>query len=151
MSDKFITCEEIGRKIIEKKLIENTNITNYEFQDRYCHYDLLYTGSTNTYVVEIKYRSDYNSNAKCIVNGGLMLEKSKYDALVEKAKDGYIPIYITIFNDNVGYIYTISTPIIEWQTKELPKHTAVKDGKRNKQVTYIKLNECKKFYYNAND
>ena len=136
----------------EKLLHSNNNILKWEWQEQMCHFDLLYTGTTSNYVAEIKYRDDYASSASTIVSTGLMLEKSKYNALIKKAKDGYIPLYIMIFNDGVCAIYNLDADKqLQWETKSLPRYTAFSAGTREKIITYIPICECKKIRYNAND
>lgn len=149
---KFQICEEKGRMIVEKLLHSNNNILKWEWQKQMTHYDLLYSGTSNCYVAEIKYRDDYASSASTIVSTGLMLEKSKYNALLKKAKDGYIPLYIMLFNDGVCAIYTVNAnKQLHWQTKSLPRFTAENAGTKEKTITYIPICECKKIRYNAND
>lgn len=147
----FQLCEEKGRMIVEQLLHSNKNIHQWEWQEQMTHYDLLYSGSSHCYVAEIKYRDDYASTASTIVSTGLMLEKSKYNALLEKAKDGYVPLYIMLFNDGVCAIYTLNEDKqLQWETKTLPRYTAFSAGTRQKTITYIPMCECKKIHYNAN-
>lgn len=148
---KFQICEEKGRMIVEQLLHSNNNILKWEWQEQMTHYDLLYTGSSHCYVAEIKYRDDYASTASTITNTGLMLEKSKYNALLEKAKDGYIALYIMLFKDDVCAIYTLDADKqLQWETKTLPRYTAENAGTIQKIITYIPIGECKKIHYNAN-
>ena len=149
---KFQICEEKGRMIVEKLLHSNNNILKWEWQEQMCHFDLLYTGTSHCYVAEIKYRADYASTASTITNTGLMLEKSKYNALIEKAKDGYIALYLMLFNDGLCAIYNVdASKQLHWQKKTLPRYTAENAGTREKIITYIPICECKKIRYNAND
>lgn len=149
---KFQICEEKGRMIVEQLLHSNNNIQQWEWQEQMCHFDLLYTGTSHCYVAEIKYRDDYASTASTITNIGLLFEKSKYNALLEKAKDGYVPLYIMLFNDGVCAIYNLDADKqLQWETKSLPRYTAFSAGTREKIITYIPICECKKIRYNAND
>lgn len=148
---KFDTDEAKGRAIFQAQLKKNHNkISNYFFTPILAHYDVLYTGVTGAeYVVEIKYRENYASSATTITKDGVMLEKYKYDSIMEKVKDGYIPIYISYFNDGISATHLLSQNPSDyvWQWKLLPKYTAVDGGSVWKLVTMIPLNNCVKKDY----
>ena len=139
--------EKKGRDIMRSKLQNNRNIIACEWMEIDCHYDLLYSGVSHYYVVEIKYRDKYSSTATTITHKGIMMEYIKYKALLEKAQDGYIPVYIMFFNDGVGYVYTLDDTPLEWRKIQLPRKTAEDLGNIEKVVTFIPIEKCKKITF----
>lgn len=161
--EKFTNAELKGRNYFYQNVSNSPHVDSYYFTgDRYEHYDACYHTTTNKkYMVEIKYRDNYSSTSPLIQNEGILIEKYKYDNLINAIKtdrssylgsDEKIPLYITYFNDGKGYIYTINEDDkIEWYEKKCPQNT-VNNGKYiTKIVGNIPLNKCKEIKYNKED
>lgn len=147
--DEFGEAEKLGRQIWEEKLIINhsTDITFTE--DKYNPVDVRWRKNNIEYVGEIKLRS-YASTSNLIENGGVLLEKYKYDALKTiQAREGRIPYYINIFKDNVIYLFDLSNynPIWIEEEYKFPKTTMGDNTKVTKVVTYLSLSQGIKCKY----
>lgn len=152
---KFSEYEYSGRTFFNDVLTTSTKTTNITFtEDKYCPVDVYWNTDFSFNVGEIKFRSGYSSTSPIIVNEGAMLEKSKYDALKEKQKlSGCTPYYIVEFNDGVGYIWNLSDmENVEWKEEKdkYPRTTCGNTEKTTKAVTYLKLDNAKKFKFRTN-
>lgn len=130
--------EEMGRRKVEEILNKNYVFQITPTTDPYCHWDLSYTGKSTVANVEIKYRIDYPSTAF----DSVILQKDKYDWMMEEyQKDpAHIPLYWTLWNDDVSWIVDIVKLNPKWEWKALPKNN---EGDKTtwKQVTYINFEE----------
>ena len=140
----FKECEIRGREIFASLC----RVPSAETRDTYNRVDVGVTAGTKTFNVEIKYR-DFPSTL--YEKDGYILEKKKYDALLEAYKQtGSVPTYVNYFSDGIGFSWDlrkISEPVWVWRL--LPKESA--DGGDNekiwKQVAYIMGEEGNKFNY----
>ena len=130
--------EEMGRRKVEEILNKYHVYQITTTQDPYCHWDLSYTGKSTIANVEIKYRIDYPSTAF----DSVILQKDKYDWMMEEyQKDpAHIPLYWTLWNDNVSWVVDITKLNPKWEWKALPKNN---EGNEMtwKQVCYINFSE----------
>ena len=105
--------------------------------------DVFWVKYEEKYVGEIKYRDNYKSNSRCVVEDGVVLEKTKFAALMEYHNlSGLTPYYITIFNNNEMYLWDLSKlDGIEWKKEEkFPKTTKGRNTKKvSKIVAYLPL------------
>lgn len=147
--DSFSEAEKLGRQIWEKKLIINQSTDITFTEDKYNPVDVRWSKNNIEYVGEIKLRS-YASTSNLIENGGVLLEKYKYDALKSiQAREGRIPYYINIFKDNVIYLFDLSnySPIWIEEEDKFPKTTMGDNTKVTKVVTYLSLSQGIKCSY----
>lgn len=141
--DSFSEAEKLGRQIWEEKLIINQSTDITFTEDKYNPVDVRWSKNNIEYVGEIKLRS-YASTSNLIENGGVLLEKYKYDALKSiQAIEGRIPYYIHIFNDNTLYLFDLSNynPIWIEEEDKFPKTTMGDNTKVTKVVTYLSLSQ----------
>lgn len=148
--DNFTQAETIGRDIFNKKLINNHSSGITFTESKFDKVDVFWEKYEAKYVGEIKYRDNYPSSGRCIVEDGVVLEKTKYDALMEYHKlSGLTPYYIMEFNDNIMYLWDLSKlDGIEWKKEEkFPRTTkGSRKEKVAKIVTYLPLSyghKCK--------
>lgn len=147
--DSFSEAEKLGRQIWEEKLIINQSTDITFTEDKYNPVDVRWRKNNIEYVGEIKLRS-YASTSNLIENGGVLLEKYKYDALKSiQAREGRIPYYINIFKDNVIYLFDLTNynPIWIEEEYKFPKTTMGDNTKVTKVVTYLSLNQGIKCKY----
>lgn len=147
--DSFSEAENLGRQIWEEKLIINQSTDITFTKDKYNPVDVRWRKNNIEYVGEIKLRS-YASTSNLIENGGVLLEKYKYDALKSiQAREGRIPYYINIFKDNVIYLFDLSNynPIWIEEEYKFPKTTMGDNTKVTKVVTYLSLSQGIKCHY----
>ena len=147
--DSFSEAEKLGRQIWEEKLIINQSTDITFTEDKYNPVDVRWRKNNIEYVGEIKLRS-YASTSNLIENGGVLLEKYKYDALKSiQAREGRIPHYINIFKDNVIYLFDLTNynPIWIEEEYKFPKTTMGDNTKVTKVVTYLSLNQGIKCKY----
>lgn len=130
--------EEMGRRKVEKILNKYHVYQITTTKDPYCHWDLSYTGKSTIANVEIKYRIDYPSTAF----DSVILQKDKYDWMMQEYENDpeHIPLYWTLWNDNVSWVVDITKLHPTWVWKELPINNQDKKTMR-KQVTYINFSE----------
>lgn len=148
--DKFSLAETIGRDIFNSKLINNGS-SGITFTDsKFDKVDVFWEKYEAKYVGEIKYRDNYPSSGRCIIEDGVVLEKTKYDELMKYNKlSGLTPYYITIFNNNEMYLWDVSEiKDIEWKVENrFPRTTKGRNKEKiAKVVTYLKLDsgiKCK--------
>ena len=148
--DNFSLAELCGRTIFNDKLIKNGSSGITFTENIYDKTDVFWEKYEEKYVGEIKYRDNYKSNSRCVVEEGVLLEKTKYDELMKYHNlSGLTPYYITIFNNNEMYLWDVSKlDGIEWKKEyKLPKTTKGKNNKKvAKEVTYLPLelgHKCK--------
>lgn len=141
--DKFSLAETIGRDIFNKKLTKNHSSGITFTENIYDKVDVFWEKYDKKYVGELKYRDNYPSSGRCVVEEGAVLEKTKYDELMKyKDLSGLTPYYIMIFNNNEMYLWDVSKlDGIEWKKEyKLPKTTKGKNNKKvAKEVTYLPL------------
>lgn len=148
--DKFSAAEASGRTIWEEKLIINQSTGVTFTEDKYNPVDVRWGKNGVGYVGEIKFRPNYSSTSKIIEKQGVLLEKYKYDALKSiQSREGRIPYYIHIFNDNVLYLFDLShyNPIWIEEEDKFPKTTMGDNTKVTKVVTYLSLSQGFKCKY----
>lgn len=148
--DNFSLAELSGRTIFNEKLISNGSSGITFTESKYDKVDVFWEKYENKYVGEIKYRDNYKSNSRCVVEDGVVLEKTKYDELMKyKDLSGLTAYYITIFNDGVMYLWDVSKlDGIEWKKEDkFPRTTKGSNTKKvAKVVTYLPLelgHKCK--------
>lgn len=147
--DSFSEAEKLGRQIWEEKLIINQSTDITFTEDKFNPVDVRWRKNNIEYVGEIKLRS-YASTSNLIENGGVLLEKYKYDALKTiQAREGRIPYYINIFKDNVIYLFDLSNynPIWIEEEDKFPRTTMGDNTKVTKVVTYLSLSQGIKCKY----
>ena len=140
--NKFTEAELVGREIWNEKLLRNGSSAITFTTNTYDSVDVMWEKYDTTYVGEIKYREKYSSSAKCIAEQGVMLEKTKYDALkYYQSASGFCPYYIHIFNDGKIYLYDLNDLEPEWVEEEnkFPRTTKGDKTKVKKVVTYLPL------------
>lgn len=148
--DNFSLAETIGRDIFNKKLINNHSSGITFTENIYDKVDVFWEKYEAKYVGELKYRDNYPSSGRCVVEEGVLLEKTKYDALMEYHNlSGLTPYYITIFNNNEMYLWDVSElKELEWKIeKRYPRTTKGRNTKKvAKVVAYLPLSlghKCK--------
>ena len=141
--NKFSLAETIGRDIFNKKLINNHSSGITFTENIYDKVDVFWEKYKAKYVGEIKYRDNYPSSGHCIIEDGVVLEKTKYDELMKYNKlSGLTAYYITIFNDGVMYLWNIGElDDIEWKKEEKFPRTTKGSNKEKvaKIVAYLPL------------
>ena len=98
----FQNAELKGRSILEKYLKQSKFTKTYNFTDVYTHYDCeVYNNKNERILIELKYRENYSSDCPLINNGGILMEKSKYDFLLDEVKKNPSTkcYYTSIFKD----------------------------------------------------
>ena len=153
--DGFSEAEYNGRRYFQQRLDASSAVTDYNFtESKFDKVDCYWSTPSSWNVGEIKYRQGYKSTDKCMVEGGAVLEKHKYDHLKYLQNvSGCTPYYITMFNDSVGYIFDLSDmENVEWveEKNKYPKTTMGDKSKITKAVTYLPLSSGKKFGFNIN-
>ena len=145
--NKFVEAEIKSREIFSKILENSPFVQDVKFTELYEHYDVKFTNIDGTInVAELKYRPNYSSTDKFIVNEGVLLEKFKYDSFMNQEISA-THWYIMLFNDGVGYMFNLKNIKPEWQDKVLPKTSAVKSETKIKIVANIPLEEGIRFTY----
>ena len=150
MIDNFTLAETIGRDIFNKKLINNHSSGITFTESKYDKTDVFWEKYDNKYVGEIKYRENYPSSGRCVVEEGAVLEKTKYDELMKYYElSGFTPYYIMIFNNNEMYLWNIGElDELEWKIENRYPRTTKGSNKEKvaKIVTYLPLSlghKCK--------
>lgn len=148
--DNFSLAELSGRTIFNEKLIKNGSSGITFTESKYDKVDVFWEKYESKYVGEIKYRDNYPSSGRCVVEDGAVLEKTKYDALMEYHNlSGLTPFYIMEFNDGVMYLWDVSKlDGIEWKKEnKFPRTTKGSNTKKvSKTITYLPLelgHKCK--------
>lgn len=118
--DKYREAEKVGRQRVWNLI--SGHCAECYFTSQKANVDLFITGTTGVEVVgEIKYRSGYTMNE--IENiGGQMLEKKKYDALMEY--EDYMPLYFVLFKDY----------LVVWDMRKVDKDNFVEETKYHKST-----------------
>lgn len=141
--DKFSLAELSGRTIFNDKLIKNGSSGITFTESKYDKVDVFWEKYDKKYVGELKYRENYPSSGRCVVEEGAVLEKTKYDELMKYHKlSGLTPYYIMEFNDNVMYLWDLSKlDGIEWKVDNRYPRTTKGSRKEKvaKVVTYLPL------------
>ena len=134
----------IGKLIVAHHL-KDKGATNINFtEDKWDAIDLTYDFNAQPYAVEVKYRANYTSTSFKDV----ILEKTKYERLLQR-RDTFSKIYyVMIFKDKIGYCFDFDK--IEpqyWSTQILPTNEA-KTSLIDKEITYLKLKDAD-YVFNA--
>ena len=141
--DNFSLAELSGRTIFNSKLINNGSSGITFTESKYDKVDVFWEKYDTKYVGEIKYRDNYPSSGRCVVEDGAVLEKTKYDELMKyNDLSGLTPYYIMIFNNNEMYLWDVSEiKDIEWKIENIfPRTTKGSNTKKvAKVVTYLPL------------
>lgn len=141
--DNFTLAELSGRTIFNDKLIKNGSSGITLTESKFDKVDVFWEKYDKKYVGEIKYRDNYPSSGRCVVEEGALLEKTKYDELMKyKDLSGLTPFYIMIFNNNEMYLWNVSElKEIEWKVENrFPRTTKGSNTKKiAKVVTYLPL------------
>ena len=149
--DKFSLAELSGRTIFNDKLIKNGSSGITFTESKYDKVDVFWEKYDTKYVGEIKYRDNYPSSGRCVVEDGAVVEKTKYDALMKyKDLSGLTPYYIMIFNNGELYLWNIGElDEPEWKVEDkFPRTTKGSNTKKvEKKVTYLKLDSGHKCKY----
>lgn len=149
--NKFSLAETIGRDIFNKKLTKNHSSGITFTENIYDNVDVFWEKYDTKYVGEIKYRDNYPSSGRCVVEEGAVLEKTKYDELMKyKDLSGLTPYYIMIFNNNEMYLWDVGEMNeIEWKIeKRYPRTTKGSNTKKvAKVVAYLPLESGHKCKY----
>lgn len=149
--DNFTLAELSGRTIFNEKLINNGSSGITLTESKYDKVDVFWEKYDKKYVGEIKYRDNYTSSGRCVVEEGAILEKTKYDELMKYHNlSGLTPYYIMIFNNNEMYLWDLSKfDELEWKIeKRFPKTTKGSNTKKvEKKVAYLPLESGHKCKY----
>lgn len=148
--DKFSLAELSGRTIFNEKLIKNGSSGITLTESKYDKVDIFWEKYEAKYVGEIKYRDNYPSSGRCVVEEGAIIEKTKYDELMKYHNlSGLTPYYIMIFNNNEMYLWNISElKELEWKIEHRFPRTTKGSNKEKveKKVAYLPLDsgiKCK--------
>ena len=149
--DNFSLAELSGRTIFNEKLIKNGSSGITFTENIYDKVDVFWEKYDKKYVGEIKYRDNYPSSGLCVVEDGVLLEKTKYDELMKyKDLSGLTPYYIMIFNNNEMYLWDVSDlKELEWKVENrFPRTTKGRNTKKvAKVVAYLPLESGHKCTY----
>ena len=149
--DNFSIAETIGRDIFNKKLINNHSSGITFTESKFDKVDVFWEKYDTKYVGEIKYRDNYPSSGRCVVEEGAVLEKTKYDELMKyKDLSGLTPYYIMIFNNNEMYLWDVGEMNeIEWKIENRYPKTTKGSNKEKvaKVVAYLPLDSGHKCKY----
>lgn len=147
--DNFTKAEIEGRQLF-KSLLEQCNITEYlETENKYDTMDMLYKAKGRTVGVEIKVRDKRYEGYDTY-----LMELTKYNALVDKIKDGVVDnaCYVNFFGNDTVYIFPIrkiaqgiKDGTIKIDTTYCNKTTAVYSDKVAKQTIKIPKSIAQKF------
>ena len=145
----FEDAEQFGR-IIFGSIMMSSGCT-FEYTDHYDKIDVYweYDGVEN--VGEVKYRHNYDSTGRCIVDEGVLLEKKKYDELKSiQKRTGKIPWYVMIFQDNTILLFNLENlETVNWQESTRYGKTTMGDKtKIRKAVTYLPVESAEKIKFN---
>ena len=156
--EKFRKAEKIGRQLFvdylkEKGVNDVVQCGQFDAFDLSVNYDDVIKG------VEIKYRWDYPSTAPFLKKEGVLFEEKKFNEIFKfETTTTHLPhnyYYISLFNDGVGFSHKIDITHKEkykWETKVLKKSTVAEEwGDEEKVITYIPIEDCKKFYFNITE
>lgn len=147
LKDKFELNEQIGRQIFKDKM-SGLNVDFNFTQGKYDPYDVSWVADGKLRIAEIKYRHNYDS--KYLEKNGFLIEKYKYDALMNEAKRlNAIPIYIVITSDHKLYWFNLVDYEPKWMEKEMPLTTSGNQKIIKKVVSF--LNFVKKKFGNLNN
>ena len=142
--------EDLGRQKM-RELYKRWKVKHFEFtKGKYDSWDSSFTGKSGTYNVEIKNR---DIPFELYEKKGFMLEKIKYDALMEAYYEtGSLPIYINFYQHGKGFWYNLLDidPNVEWETGEYTKSTAngtYGKEKKEKEAIFLFIDEKHKFQY----
>ena len=133
-----------------KVIFEKMNkISKYEFKvvfpdDKFSRYDCIAYCNNKSYLVEHKNRNFTNFWLVNLYDGKLLLEKYKYDSLIEKKENGgYNDIlYISTLSDGVTYIFKLSNIKAEVEVSHSPVSSCKNNGKTNKLVYYLEIDKA---------
>lgn len=149
--EKFSEAERKGRNYVQRVFDTCPRVVDYYFTpDKYCFFDVGFTSANTECIGEIKYREGYASTARTIVEDGAMLEVSKQLRLMN---DGRRPVYIMLFNDDIGYWFDLSEldfDALKLKYKDLPKTTVINTGNSLRPYFEIPLDKGKRFIYTRN-
>lgn len=148
--DKFTQAELKGRDIYNKMLLNNKKINKVNFtENRFDFFDVdYYSGETKHFIVELKYRENYSSTNKLIQNEGVVLEKFKYDKILNYALiNNCEAYYVMMFNDGIGYSFNLKEIQPIFKEKMLPKTSCGNNQFIKKIVAIIPIEKGKKFYF----
>ena len=155
---KFKTAECIGRDLFINYLAEK-GVFDVEKCAQFSPFDLMVNiDDKNKKAVEIKFRWEYASTTPFIQSDGILFEEKKFNEISKfettTSHQPYNYYYITLFNDGVGYSHKIDIDHKDkynWIKKTMKKSTVAEWGDVEKKITYIPLDDCKKFYFNIKD
>jgi hypothetical protein len=120
--------------------------SKYEFtidfpEDKFSSNDCTATCNNKKYLVEHKNRNFTNTFLVCLYDGKLLLEKHKYDCLIEKKELGNYDdvLYISTLTDGTTYIFKLSKVELIPDTSYAPNASCANNGKRTKLVYYLDI------------
>lgn len=145
--------DDYGRMKVIPILKKYDGFINIEPQeDEMALVDILATGKTKNneirkYAIECKDRPHYKSTdyGKDGDKMGWLIEDHKIASLLKYKEDGYIPIYVMTFSDNIAIFWDISK--IDWKecpitaNKEWNRKTVEDKGKYRKQKITLMNNQ----------
>lgn len=110
---KFTKAELKGREIVNESFINCPRVKGHYFTtDQYDAVDVVFVSGTTSGNVEclgeIKYREGYKSTNRLITNEGVLLEEKKLKGIKQKQKDNQPIVYISLFDDGVGYWFDLT-------------------------------------------
>jgi hypothetical protein len=128
-------------KIIFEKMNKKSKYEfTIEFPDsQFSRYDCTATCHNKKYLVEHKNRNFSNTVLTCLYDSKLLLEKHKYDSLMERKEEGNFEdvLYISTLTDGTSYIFRLSKSELKLDTSYSPNASCASNGKRNKLVYYL--------------
>lgn len=152
MDYDFNTTAENGNNEL-RVIFEKLSKKGYKFDvsfpgDRFSVNDCSATFNGNRYLVEHKHRRINNTFLTCLYDSELLLEKHKYDSLMEKKeKFGYDEIlYVNTLEDGISYIFKLSKATLVTKTSYSPNMTCADRGRRTKLVYYLNIKDALKLH-----
>lgn len=133
--DNFSEAEKIGRDKFGKFVNKRGKVKKVYFTpSKYDKVDVVTFNGATSATTEIKNRLDYSSKSKVIQEEGAVIEKVKYDYLLDTVSLSGMSdcFYSMIFTDDIMYLYDIKRIArekeLKWKTKYLPKTTVEGNG-----------------------
>lgn len=105
MTDFFTTFDQKGFALLQKLNEQEQLFTSLEYTPQMCRVDALATDKLgNKYVIEVKIRDFPSSQFDTAV-----IDTSKLNYLKLQSYEGYIPLYICFYSNQIAICWNIST------------------------------------------
>lgn len=125
--------EKLSRELFDQ--IPKHNVKVKFTEDDFCHWDVECTYKDQLFIVELKYRQfgvdDYR------FKNGLILEKEKYDYLIEAAQRmNVIPLYVNLLEDRTVCVCKLSELTnASWEEMRMNRYSML-ENKQNGDKVY---------------